>query len=286
MLLRASFISIATALLVTFGGCHHDGDESPVVAEVYGHELHESDLKGLVADGLSADDSIAIVANYVDQWVRQMVMLNKAEKNVDDDFSRQLGEYRNSLLIYSYERQILNQLLDTNVSLTQMEVYYNQNPSQFQLKGSIVKAVYVITPKKTAVDAKLRSHIAKRIFIDDDIMTLEEIAARHGFTGYYDGSQWMPFYSLQAVVPIKTYNEDLFLRQNRSIVFSDDSLTYYVRILDYKVSDEVAPLELQLDNIRAMIINQRKIEILGKLQSDLLAEAEKSGNVKRNIKVQ
>ena len=96
----------------------------------------------------------------------------------------------------------------------------------------------------------------------------------------------MPFYSLQAVVPIKTYNEDLFLRQNRSIVFSDDSLTYYVRILDYKVSDEVAPLELQLDNIRAMIINQRKIEILGKLQSDLLAEAEKSGNVKRNIKVQ
>ena len=92
----------------------------------------------------------------------------------------------------------------------------------------------------------------------------------------------MPFYNLQTVVPITTYNEDLFLKQNRSIVIGDDSLTYYVRILDYKVSDDFSPLELQHDNIQAIILNHRKIEILSKLQSDLLAEAEKSGQVKRN----
>jgi hypothetical protein len=84
------------------------------------------------------------------------------------------------------------------------------------------------------------------------------------------------------VVPIVTYNENLFLRQNRSIVISDDSLTYYVRIIDYKMSDEVSPLELQHDNIRAIILNHRKIETLSKLQADLLSEAEKGGQVKRN----
>lgn len=282
MLLRASLISIFTALLLSFGSCHREDDESPVVASVYGHELHQSDLQRLEVEGLRSEDSLAIVNNYIDQWVRQMVMLSKAEKNVNDDFSRELGEYRNSLLIYSYERQILDQLLDTNVTLAQMEEYYRQNPAQFQLKNSIVKAVYVVAPKKSAADAKLRAHITRRIFLDEDITILYDLATRYGLQGYYDATVWMPFYSLQAVVPITTYNEDLFLRQNRSIVFSDDSLTYYVRILDYKMSDEVAPLELQKENIRAMILNHRKIEILAKLQSDLLAEAERSGNVKRN----
>lgn len=283
MLLRASLISLAATLLISFGGCHRE-DESPVVAKVYGHELHESDLKGLVAAGLSEEDSLTILNNYVDQWIRQTVMLEKAERNVNADFSRELGEYRNSLLIYSYERQILNQLLDTTVTMAEMEDYYRENESQFQLKNSIVKAVYVTAPKKSAADSKLRTLMAKRMFADEDVVELEETASRYGLQGYYDGNVWMPFYSLQAVVPVTTYNENLFLKQNRSIVLSDDSLTYYVRILDYKVSDEVSPLELEQDNIRAMIINRRKLEILGKLQSDLLAEAEKSGNVKRNRK--
>lgn len=252
-----------------------------MVAKVYDHELRKADLNGLVGEGVSAEDSIAIIDNYVDQWVRQTVMLAKAEKNVSADFSRQLGEYRNSLLIYAYEQQIVNQLLDTTVTDNQIAEYYESHKDQFQLKNSIVKVVYVTAPKKSSVDGKLRSLVYKTPFIEDDIMTLEELASRHGFQGYYDGDTWMPFYSLQGVVPITTYNENLFLKQNRTIVISDDSLTYYVRILDYKVSDEVSPIELQHDNIQAIILNHRKIDILSKLQADLLADAEKNGEVKK-----
>ena len=54
-----------------------------------------------------------------------------------------------------------------------------------------------------------------------------------------------------------------------------------MRILDYKVTDEVSPFELQRDNIRAIILNHRKLEILGKLQADLVGEAERGGHVER-----
>ena len=269
-------------LMLVATACHRGEELSPLVARVYDHELRKADLKGLVGEGVSVEDSIAIVDNYVDQWVRQTVMLSKAEKNVSDDFSRQLGEYRNSLLVYAYEQQIVNQLLDTHVREYQIIEYYNNHRSQFQLKNSIVKVAYVAAPKKSAVDARLRAIVNKTHFIDDDVMDLEEIASRHGFDGYYDVNSWIPFYTLQASVPITTYNENLFLKQNRSIVISDDSLTYYVRILDYKMSDEVSPLELQHDNIEAIILNHRKVEILSNLQADLLAEAEKSGQIKRN----
>ena len=279
MLSRRLLISLAAALL--FGGCRYQADESPVVVSVYDHELRQSDLVGLVGEGVGAEDSIAIIDNYIDQWVRQMVMIAKAEKNVKDDFSRQLGEYRNSLLVYAYEQQIVNQLMDTTVTAWQVEEYYESHMDQFQLKNSIVKTAYVVAPKRSAQDAKLRAIVTKHSFIDDDVMSLEETASKYGFSGYYDVNSWIPFYTLQASVPITTYNENLFLKQNRSIVISDDSLTYYVRILDYKVSDDVSPIELQYDNIKAIIRNHRKIEILSKLQSDLLAEAERAGEVRK-----
>ena len=82
-------------------------------------------------------------------------------------------------------------------------------------------------------------------------------------------------------MPVTTYNETLFLRQNRSIVLADDSLNYFARIIDYKVTDEVAPLEMQQQAIRAIILNHRKVDILTKMQTDLMAEAEKGGHIKK-----
>lgn len=270
---------LAVVLLV---GCSRaSGDDSPVVASVYDHELHLSDLEGLVPAGMTAEDSMLVVQNYIDQWIRQTVILAKAEKNVSDDFSHELQEYKNNLLAYAYERQIVDQLIDTAVTDRQIEDYYEENKADFLLKNSIVKAVYVTVPVKSPVVAKIKKIVLRGNFGESDVLELEETASRYGFNGYYDASAWMPFVTLQTVIPVTAYNEQLFLRQHRTITLSDDSLFYAARILDYKVTDEMSPIELQRDNIRAIIINHRKIEILSKLRSDLLKEAEEGGHVKR-----
>lgn len=258
-------------------------DASPVVAEVYGQELHLGDIEGLVPAGLSAEDSMAVVKNYVEQWIRQAVILAKAEKNVEDDFVRELQEYKNNLLVYAYERQIVDQLIDTAVTARQIREYYNEHKNEFVLKSSIVKAVYVTAPVKHPAVAKIKKIILRDRFGDSDVLELEETASRNGFNGYYDASVWMSFVALQTVIPVTAYNEQLFLRQHRTITLSDDSLFYAARILNYKVTDETSPLELQHDNIRAIILNHRKIDILNKLRSDLLKEAEEGGYVKRKF---
>lgn len=254
-------------------------DQSPVVARVYNHELHASDLEGLVGEGVSPEDSAAIVSAYIEQWIRQTVVLAKAEKNVTEDFTAQLNEYRNSLITYAYERQILDQLLDTSVSADEIAEYYAEHKGDFLLKSSIVKAVYVTAPRRSSAEAALKRLVSSSRFGDAEVVEMEQIASRHGLQGYYDVDTWLPFYSFQAAVPVMTYNENLFLRQNRSIVFSDDSTSYFARILDYKVTDEVAPLEMQQSAIRAIILNHRKVELLSKMQADLMAEAEKGGHI-------
>lgn len=279
----ASKLLLITLALLT--ACRHrQVDDSPVVAKAYGYELHRSDLDGLVGEGVSQEDSIAIVANYVEQWIRQTVILSKAEKNINDNFERQLREYKNSLLTYAYEQHIVNQLLDTTVTEEQISNYYDLHSDEFKLKNTIIKAVYVTAPAKSASVAKMKKIISKHDFDESDIVELEALARRNGFTGYYDADSWMSFYSLQSAVPITTYNESLYLRQNRIIQLNDDTTAYLVRILDYKITDDIAPLETQTDNIRSIILNRRKLDILDRLQSDLLTEAEKSGNVKRYLK--
>ena len=270
-------------LLLAFVACSRQPEVSPVVASAYDRELHLSDLSGLVPEGMAPEDSALVVANYVDQWLRQAVLLTKAEKNVEADFSREMQQYHDNLLAYAYERQIVDQLLDTHITAAQIRQYYDEHRSDFRLKTSIVKAVYVSVPRKSAALAKLKSIISRPSFAERDIVELEETASRHGLTGYYDAATWMPFYALQRAVPITTYNERLFLRQNRTITLADDSLNYCVRILDYKVSDDESPLELQLDNIRSILLNHRKNEIIDRLHADLLAEAERGGHVKKNI---
>ena len=281
----ASKILASVAVLSWLASCGAgDGvDTTPLVAKVYDRELHRSDLEGLVPAGLGEDDSLAVVKNYVDQWIRQSVLLAKAEKNVETDFSRELQEYKNSLLAYAYERQIVDQLLDSTVRFREINEYFASHKGDFLLKNSIVKAVYVVAPLKSPVVGRLKKIIEKPLFRDEEVMELQEVASRHGFNGYYDATAWIPFATLQASVPVTAYNEGLFLRQHRTITLRDDSLFYAARILDYKVSDDVMPLELARDNIRLIILNHRKIEILNNLQSDLLKEAEEGGHVVRKL---
>ena len=277
-----SAISFWTLMLVLCTACSRKADEVPVLASVYDQQLLATDLEGLVPQGLSPEDSLSIVNTYIEQWIRQAVILEKAGKNVTDNFERELHEYKNNLLVYAYERQIIDQLLDTNVTDKQIEDYYLQHKADFTLKNSIVKAVYVIAPVKASAVAKLKKVIVRGSFAEKDIIELEEIASHNGFTGYYDAETWMPFHTLQSMVPVTAYNESLFLKQHRTVTLSDDSLFYAVRILDYKVTDDISPLDLQRDNIRAILLNHRKVDILERLSSDLLQEAEQGGHVKRN----
>ena len=69
MLSVRSAISLL-ALLVLLPACSRKVEEkSPVVVSVYNQELLASDLEGIVPAGFSPEDSIAIVNNYIDQWL-------------------------------------------------------------------------------------------------------------------------------------------------------------------------------------------------------------------------
>lgn len=279
-MLKRVNIWVLLAIVIAAGSCHRQSKED-AVARAYDHYLYLSDLEGLVGEGVTPEDSVAIVNNYVNQWIQQMVVLEKAKHNVNNHFDKELQNYKNSLITYEYERLIIEQMLDTNVSDADIESYYHTYKDNFILKTSIVKAIYVKMDKESPEVAKVRRIVERANFDDESLDEFQKIASVYGLDYYFDATTWMPFFKLQSVVPLETYNEVSFLRNTHSAVVSDDQYTYLVRILDYKVSDEISPLEVEYDNIRTILLNARKIEVIKDMQRNLLKKAEAGHDIER-----
>lgn len=269
---------ITIVILVAIIMSHCDSNIQPEkgerIAKVYGYSLYESDLAGLIPPGTPIKDSTFLAANYIDSWVRKRLLIYQAEQNLtprQQDFTKKLEEYRNSLLIYAYETELIHQKLDTIVEESEIENYYLRNKSSFQLRHNMVKVVYVVLPQESKEKVRLRKLLNSTENIPS--MTIEELARQHANSYFIGDETWVRFDDLLAQVPIETYNQELFLQNNRYIEFDDKPFTYLIRFKDFIISESISPLEIEAENIRSIIINKRKQELLRKLHEELYEQA-------------
>ena len=236
------------------------------LARAYGEYLFESDMKGVVAPGISAKDSIMIVKSYVDSWVRQRLILHQAEKNLQSsqlDFSKQLENYKNSLIIFEYENQLIRQKLDTVVTDEESGNYYNTNPNTFLVRDIIVRVQYAKLPLKSKFIPQARLLLLSDK--PDDRNKLADLCEQQSFGYFIDDQKWIYFTDLMNEVPLRPADRDDFLKKNRQVEVSDQTFTYLIRFRDYRLRDSNSPLELEKQKIHDIILNKRKMQLLGKM---------------------
>ena len=263
-------------MVLGLAGCDPapDPDRGEVVAKVYGSYLYEGDLAGVVPAGTPRKDSLFLVSNYIDSWIRKRLLIRQAERNLtpkQQDFSKKLEDYRNSLLVYAYETELINQKLDTIILDSEIERYYNQNKGSFELKYNIVKVAYVLLQK----DLKELPRFRKLLSDPDTLITptLEFLARQYASSYYLADEVWIRFDDLLSQIPIETYNQELFLRNNRYIEIDDNPFVYLIRFKDFRIAESVSPLEVETENIRNIILNRRKHELIRKMHEELYEQA-------------
>ena len=268
--------SVVLALMLQ--ACHffRTHSEEVVVAECYGKYLYESDLKGIVPEHATVIDSIHRVNAFIDSWVKRQVLLHQAENNLsaaDLDFSKQLEDYRNSLVIYTYETQLIRQKLDTIVSEAEIEAYYEENKDNFQVRSTLVKAAYVILEE----DCKQKDQFHKLLSNRDTLMlqNIDMLANDHAVKCYLDVDEWIRLDELTKVVPIEIYNTESFLKKNKYVRFDWNDLTCMVRFEDYLLEKSVMPMELVRDNIKEILLIRRKTELIERMKEAIYEEAKR-----------
>ena len=275
MKIKTLLILSATALLIA---CSNN-NKGKAIARVFDEYLYESDIQGLVSPDISPDDSAAIVSNYIKQWIQQMVVLEKAKNNISDDFEKELQNYKNSLITYNYERLIVEQQLDTNVPDSAVRNYYNENKAIFTLKNNILRAVYVKMPIKSKNIQKIRGVLSSNDLSDKKIVELGRLSANQAVAYNFDKNVWMTFFDFQHVIPVKTYNEEFYLKNIKNVYFTDKEYAYIAKIIESKVTDDISPIDFEYQNIKNIILNKRKVDIISKMRANLIKKAEADNEI-------
>jgi hypothetical protein len=251
-------------------------NKDEAIARVYDTYLYADDLAGVIPAGTGKNDSVEMVTAYINNWVRQELLLKQAEDNLEEsnrDFSKQIEQYRNSLIIYAYESELVKQKLDTVVSMSEIEEYYQKNQSNFHLRENIVLANYAILSKDSPLAARLKALLpATR---EADIEKLHTICQENGIEYMINDGTWMSFADLTRKIPLAVDDQQEFLKRNKYYEVKDTATLYLVAIAAYKTKESISPLNFEIENIRTIILNKRKAELLTRMEDDLFNDAVK-----------
>jgi len=268
-------------LLIVITGCStfFKKKTEHAVARVYSDYLYESDLKSVIPKGTQAKDSIVLAKSYIDTWIHQRLVIHQAEQNLTSaqmDFTQQLDNYKNSLIIYTYENELVKQKLDTLVTDEDIENYYDVNQQNFLLKDNIVQLQYVKLPLKSAYIKQFRKLLGSDNPTDKTRLTRQ--CEQYASDYFLDDQNWVPFGDLLKQIPIKTYNQEEFLKNHRQLEYQDSAYIYLVRFMDFKIKESVSPLSFEKDRIRNILLNKRKIDLTKKMHEDIFEQAQKKND--------
>lgn len=277
-----AFLWRPICLLLLFGasGCggNEGSGERKIVARAGEAVLYEDELRELIPLDLTGQDSAGFVKQVLESWARDAVVLQKAENNLGEmnDLERKIRDYRHSLITYAYEKALVGQYLDTNVTEEEIEKYYKEHPESFTLKDNIIKVSYVKAERKAPELNKVRKWY--RSEEEADRRALLGWCSQHAANFFLDDT-WLLFDDLLKEVPIKLYDKESFLQYNRVVEVQDSTYYYYLNIRGFRIKNTVSPLSFERDNIRSLLLNKRKLELIGRIKGDLYKEALNEGSV-------
>jgi len=276
-------VVIVFLALIFFSSCNYFRKQGEVktkdaVARAFDKYLYPENLSGIVPENASRKDSLIFIKNYIENWIHQQVVLHKAESNLDENkknVDEKLEEYRNSLIRYAYEKALVEQRLDTNVSEKEIEEFYNANPGNFELKSNILKVIYLKLNKKSPKLNKVRDWYTSTG--KKDMESLRDYCRQYALNYFLDDQTWLLFDDLLKEIPLKTYDQEQFLHNNRNIEIEDSTTIYFISIRGFKVKNSLSPLSFERNNIRNMIINQRKLRLIEEMEQQAFEDARKNG---------
>jgi len=266
---------IGILLFFILSGCDQDeNSDERIIARVFEYSLRLAEFESLMPKNYGKEDSTAIADQLIDKWIKEKAVLSLAEKNLskeNKDFSAKLNDYRNSLVIYAYERELVNQKLDTLVSEEETETFFNENIESFKLKSSILRPWFM----SVSADAPNKKKLVKWFNGDpeEDIEDLDEYCSKYAETCFLNQENWIYKDDLLKQIPLDVEDWSNFLNTKTYHEFEKDGQLYLLRIFDYKLRGSDAPLELESQKVQNLIINQRKADLVKKMREDAVKEA-------------
>jgi len=273
-LCRFLFLAMAVAALYACGKAGGQSQDTPL-ARVFNRTLYLSELDGLFPLG---QDSSLVIGAYVERWIREALLLHEAERNIPNDLNidKLVRDYRASLVRHNYEQFLVEKLLDSIVTQQELEAFYENNKEQYQLETPIMRCFFIKVPLPVFNGEELR-----RLWNSsrtDDYKRLVQYCSEFAEAHLLEDSTWHKVEDIAAELPQGLLSPDN-PGSKREITLRDDQYEYYLRILELKNRQEIAPLSYIEDQARRFILRSRIDKLLEDKKNEMYDIELRRGNV-------
>lgn len=269
------------AFCLFFAACgnnpaNEDLENGKPIAKAGNEVLDEGDFKHIFISGGKPADSAANAKKTIENWAVESLFYQEAISKLEKEemqIDKQVEAYRRELVNYIYSTRIIDANLDTNISLAEIEAYYNAHLDNFILKENIVKVNYLKVPVKAPGLDKIKRLLMMGMAKPDDAEQLKKLCVQNADNFFLNDSTWLYMEEIKKEIPMLRDQPEFNMVPGRILQFNDEEYYYYLKIKDVKIRNGVSPLNFERPNIKKFIINNRKTQLLAQYKQLLLEKA-------------
>lgn len=246
-----------------------------MVASVGNRILYKSELDNVIHPNTSRQDSIALASAYIDQWVRDQLMAREAARFFSTDFEieRLVDDYREKLLRFNLEEEILSTRFDTTISENEIITFYEKMKEQFFLSENLYRCRYMKFDKKTT---GLKTFV-KDWKEDNNDGAITDFGRAFANEHHLDTTRWITLTQLNNWHDGWSMSRaEKHLNQRQS----NEKYEFFLKIVDHKDKGDISPLEYIKPQLSKMLLHRRKQTIIEDYKQELYESALSTNNIK------
>ena len=265
--MRKGILILLAGFLLSGCAAYEKKNQSGAAVEVNGQYLYRSTLDSLTL-GLSSEDSLRVVQQYVSQWAKDILLYDKAKKRTNRDIEQLVEDYRRTLYVHAYEESLVERRMPKGVPDSTVMQVYEQMPDRFVLDESIVKGILVVVPADARDIAKLRGWLSKEMMDEIEKYAYKSASGYELFT-----DTWLTATELLRHMPTERAELETALKNKNQIEVTDSLMTYLLQVTDKHLRGEQMPIDYARPQIEKIVLNARRVEFLNKERERLYNEA-------------
>ena len=250
-----------------------------MLVQIENKKLYASEIEKIIHDDTSHDDSIAIANAFIDRWIKDKLLISDAEKFLSSDFEieEKVEDYRNDLIKYKYQEQIINEKMSDEISDEELQACYNKYKRNYLLSEGIYKIIFAGIPGDTKKIDRFYN-----AWLNTELDFIKSYANENADTLFLNHDEWINEVQLKSIVPNNLIKGQK-LKVDKTIQKNIGQNEYFFKILEMKEARDTIPLVLISDKIRRLLLHERKKETIENYKQTIFEKAMRSNRIKIDI---
>jgi hypothetical protein len=272
-------LSLLIVSLLVVACSKQSKDVGTFIVKVNEDVLTKDDLDVVVTKNLSPEDSTIAAEHFIRLWINDKLIYNIASKNIADkkNINQLVENYRQSLTIYQYKEQLVNEKLSGEIHNSALLDYYEENKDKFKIDKPLVKGLFLKIPVNAPQIEKIRNWY--KLLTPTNITNIENYCVRNAVEYGYFVDNWIDFNEMTDNWPANYKSESDIQKHNKYLEREDDQFYYLLNIVACLLPGDNAPFEYAKPTIKEILINQRKIDFFKNIEDDLYRKALNNGEI-------